>query len=80
MTTSFTLMAHARPVDAFRTQPAGAVFFAVCMIALAGSVSTVASGYVPPLVVRVSGLRVTAWTFSVLLTAGWLYKVYVFYR
>ena len=80
MTTAFSLMAHVRPIDAFRTQPAGAILFAVCMIALAGSVSTFVSGYVPSLMVRVSASRVSAWTFAVLLTAGWLYKVYVFYR
>lgn len=80
MTTAFSLMAHARPVDAFRTQPAGAIFFVVCLFALAGAVSALVSGFVPSLMVRVSSSRVTVWTFAALMTAGWLYKVYVFYR
>lgn len=78
MTTAFTLMAHARPADAFRTQPAGAIFFMFCLVALAAAVSTALIGDIPRAIHRVAGSRPAVWTFAVILLAGWLYKVVIF--
>lgn len=79
MTTAFTLMAHARPADAFRTQPAGAIFFVFSLVALAAAVfSTALIGDIPRAIHRVAGSRPAVWTFAVILLAGWLYKVVTF--
>ena len=80
MTTAFTLMAHARPRDAFRAQPAGAAFFVLCVIALAGALSTLALGHTPNRAASFVQGRFALTTATVLLAAAWLYKLVAFYR
>ncbi|MCC6798265.1 MAG: DUF2752 domain-containing protein [Candidatus Hydrogenedentes bacterium] len=80
MTTAFSLMAHARPIDAFRTQPAGTAFFVICLFGFGAAQSTFVLGHVPPFIARIASSRQTMWAIGVLLTAGWLYKVYILYH
>jgi hypothetical protein len=80
MTTSFSLMAHARPVEAFLAQPAGAVLFALCVLTLAGALTAAVFGYVPRRFATVFRGRLGSGLFIALLTGAWLYKVVVFFR
>lgn len=80
MTTSFSLMAHARPVEAFNAQPAGVVFFVICALALAGALTAAILGFTP----RWVGYLVRAkWIGSVtiaLMLGAWAYKLVSYVR
>ena len=80
MTTSFALMAHARPADAFTAQPAGAIFFVLCVLTLAGTATVAILGYAPQHVAAlVRGRRLGIMIIALLLGA-WLYKLFALWR
>ena len=80
MTTAFALMAHARPGDALRAQPAGAVFFVLCVLILAGALTAAMLGHTPA---RIAALAQSRWVgimVVALLAGAWIYKLIVYFR
>lgn len=78
MTTTFALMAHLRPVDAFLNQPFGPVLFMVAVVfAVVGAVDLVSGlGWWRKLLAVVDRLEQRlALALLVGLFAGWIYKV-----
>lgn len=75
MTTSFALLMHGRPIDAFVAQPAGA---ALCLATIAAAIVSIyiaASGRAPLVNwERLGPIRLTL-GFGLLLLAGWGFKM-----
>ncbi|MBM3289928.1 MAG: DUF2752 domain-containing protein [Candidatus Hydrogenedentes bacterium] len=80
MTTAFALMAHARLTDAVHTQPAGAAFFAVCIIALAGALATAVLGHTPKHAAALARAPWIGGAALAIVAVAWVYKMIGFYQ
>lgn len=76
MTTSFSLMAHARPGDAFYAQPAGAAAFLVALVLLSGGIVTACTGHLPTTVRRIAVSRGAIFFAILVLVVSWCYKLW----
>lgn len=76
MTTSFSLMAHARPEEAFYTQPAGAAAFLVALVLMSGGIVTACAGYLPTAVRRSVVSRPATFFAILVLLVSWVYKLW----
>lgn len=74
MTTSFTLMADARPVDAFHAQPAGAFFFVATVLIAAGAASTAITGHMPGFLHPLLKSRILTGVTIVVMLSAWAFK------
>lgn len=80
MTTTFTLMAHARPIDAFFTQPFGVILFSVTAIAAAvGWIDAISAVGVNRRVLRWIGRWEQKLAIGLLvgMMLGWVYKMVI---
>lgn len=80
MTTAFSLMAHARPFDAFCAQPAGAALFGICVLTFAGASTAAVLGYTPAHVAAFARARRLGSVTLMLLLGAWAYKLVTFWR
>ena len=80
MTTAFTLMAHARPIEALHAQPAGALLFVLCALVMAGASTAAIFGHTPR---HAAALAQSSWIgmgIVALLAGAWVYKLIVYWR
>ncbi|HIJ64623.1 MAG TPA: DUF2752 domain-containing protein [Candidatus Hydrogenedentes bacterium] len=77
MTTAMSLMAHGHPVDAFRTQPAGALTFAAAVVALAACMVFAVAGRMPAVLGSRRWQKSLAIVGAAMVLMAWAYKIYV---
>jgi hypothetical protein len=77
MTTSFSLMAHGRPLDAFLCQPAGALLFLACAVGSLACLGCFVYGKAPRNFGRLFEHKLFWAAAVVILLLGWAYKIAV---